>query len=337
MVKCNRWTQASAPHGILIDSYWPNATPIWPIITPRTDPPGTPFPFLSLPRELRDQVYFHYLPHTLAYHQPTSKALSIWSLRAKIDWPARPREPHPYLTLFLANRQLHIEAQEVLFRSSTIRLPPGRRLPWSVKRFQVDERLPLHLILSSFPSRQANSVTRVSREYCGDTDVNLGGAETDEALGMWAHIISESCIVVGCFPRLRSFEVKWQTFEKQITTRFWHLVAGLDPEGTEAERRMQVEEVTGVFVRWLTGAVHDRGLDPPMWLQVGFECNEQVLKADKYGLKVLENGLAAAHRLIAKKTLSEVGMEESGRQWLEELSETRKRGRKGWCDAVVVT
>jgi hypothetical protein len=83
--------------------------------------------------------------------------------------------------------------------------------------------------------------------------------------------------------------------------------------------------------------VQDRGLVPPVWLRIGFEWNEQVLNADKYGMKVLEDGLALAHKLFAKKTLSGTEKVESGRQWLEGLSETRKRGRKGWCDAAVVT
>jgi hypothetical protein len=337
MVKCDKWTQATTPLGILIDSYWPNPTPTRPTMTPKTDPPGTPFPFLSLTRELRDLVYFHFLPHTLSYHRPTCKAISQWHLCAEKYWPPRPCEPHPYLPLFLSNRQLRNEAQEILFRATTISLPSGRRLSWSIKRFQVDERLPLHLTLSSFPSRQVTSVTRVSREYCGVTDSYFVGAETDEACGMWARVVSDSWIVKGAFPKLRRFEVKWQTFEKHITDRFWYLVAGLDPASGETERKRKVEEVAGVFVRWLKDAVQDRDLVPPVWLKIGFECNEQVLPADKYGLKVLEDGLAAAHRVIAKKTLSRVGRDESGRQWLEGLSETRKRGRKGWCDAVVAT
>ena len=175
-------------------------------------------------------------------------------------------------------------------------------------------------------------MTRVSREYCGDTDLYFRGAEVDDAFGMWTHVISESWMVKGCFPKLRSFEVKWQTFEKQITGRVWWLVAGLDPESGEAERKRKAEEVAGVFVAWFSGASQDRGLVPPVWLKIGFECDEQVLEADKYGLKVLEDGLAAAHRVIAKKTLSGGGREESGRQWLEGLSKTRKRGRRGWSD-----
>jgi hypothetical protein len=210
-------------------------------------------------------------------------------------------------------------------------------LPWSIKRFQHDERLPLQRTLAAFPSSQADLVTRVSREYLGDTDMYFGDADTDEAFGMWAHVVSESWIAQSCFPRLKIFEVSWQGFEKQITGRFWHLVAGLDPECVGAERKMKVEEVAGVYVGWLEGWVQDRGLVPPVWLRIGFEWNEQVLNADKYGMKVLEDGLALAHKLFAKKTLSGTEKVESGRQWLEGLSETRKRGRKGWCDAAVVT
>lgn len=340
MVKSLSWTQAEASRqcpGILIDPYWPNAPPVCPATTPRTDPPGTPFPLLSLPRELRDLVYFHALPHTLKYQQPTSKALSRWQLHAEMDWPRRPRESHPHLFLFLVSRQVHLEAQEMLFRATTITLPPGTRLPWRIKRFQRDERLPLRSVLASISAPAAALLTKIHREYCGDTDVFFRDGEIDDAFGMWAHVVSEARILGDCFPRLGKFFVEWQTFEKQIASRFWHLVAGVDPGWREAERQTHVEEVAGLFVGWLESCVGNKGLVPPAWLRIEFAWNEQVLERDKYGMKLLQDALKLAHRLFAQRRLTGDERDDSGRVWLEGLSEKRKRGRKGWCDAVALT
>ncbi|KAF3048371.1 hypothetical protein E8E12_011737 [Didymella heteroderae] len=203
MVKSNRWTRATAPHGILVDLYWPNAPPVWPTLTPRTDPPGTPFPFLSLPRELRDQVYFHILPPTLEYHQPTAKATKWWECDSGW-WPPAPRRPVPHLPLLLACRQLHDEAQALLSLTTTISLPSYSR----AKRYQNDERLPLHLLLCSFPSSLAGMVTRVSRSYPNYSRPWFGNFEINSAFDMWAYVVSESHILKEHLPRLRRFEAK---------------------------------------------------------------------------------------------------------------------------------
>ncbi|KAF3044971.1 hypothetical protein E8E11_007232 [Didymella keratinophila] len=329
MVKCNKWTPAPVSFKFPEDP------------TPKAD--LTPFPFLSLPRELRDQVYSYCLPHTLKYRQPSSKATAWW------ESPPRLVEQLPHLSIFLACRQLHDEASETLWRTCSIvlptRYPPRRNHRLGTKHFQHDERLPLHLTLSSFPSSAARMVTRVSKQYQEHTpryrDMWLLAAkqqiEVDEAFAMWTHIVSESLILRDYFPRLRSFEVECNAFQRQVTDRWWCRVDGLNPNGldplwTESERRKKVETVAHVLVSWLRSCGEGKACVPPVWLSIRFDWMKQVRETDKFGMKVLEDGLTLAHRLFAKKTPSREEMEASGRVWLEGLSETRKRGRKGWCD-----
>lgn len=232
---------------------------------------------------------------------------------------------------------MHAEAQDILFRATIIVLPLARRFSWRIKLFQRDERLPLRGVLASFPAPAAALLTQIHKEYCVDTDVFFQDGEMGHAFGMWAHVVSESWIVKAYSPRLRTFSIKWQTFEKLVTNHFWHAVAGADPGWREAERRAKVEEVAGLFVMWLESCVGNKGLVPPAWLRIEFAWCEQVLESDKYGMKVLQDALELAHRLFAQKRLKGNERDDSGRAWLEGLSETRKRGRKGWYDTSALT
>lgn len=198
--------------------------PTWPSTTPRKDAPDIPFPFFSLPYELRNQIYIHiFPPRGLHYRQPTSKAITWWKCHT--------RNPRTHLSLSLTSRKIHSEAQEMLFLTYTITLPPNHWL----KRNHLDECLPLRQTLHSFPSLQASMVTRVSKEYHDYTPLYLGSAEEqteiDSLFAIWSHIVCESHIAQEYFPRLRRFEVRWRSFGIIMMERHWWRVADCGVNG----------------------------------------------------------------------------------------------------------
>lgn len=328
MVERNIWVQASAPPAISNDP------------SPTIRSPETHFPFLSLPRELRNQVYLYILPHTLLCRRPTSTAPRWW------QEPPSPCEPLFYLPLFLICHQIRSEAQELFFHTTIFKLPwhwpYNRNSDFHIKQYQYDERLPFHALLSSTPSAAANMVTRVSKEYpeyprARQRRDAKPPIEKDEAFALWTHIVSESLIIKQYLPRLRAFDVESSALQRHITERWWCRIDGLKPTGLDpmwstSERCENVKTVAHALVSWLRKYGEGKACVPPTWLNVRFDWTKQAKETDQYGMKVLEEGLAVAHRLFAEKILSMEEREESGRLWLESLGSRRDRRRKGWCD-----
>ncbi|KAF2623246.1 hypothetical protein BU25DRAFT_414511 [Macroventuria anomochaeta] len=317
MVKCNRWTPISS------DFQWPAPSVIYPdpIVTPRTDAPGTPFPFLSLPRELRDEIYAYTFP-------PSGLRCRYQTSRVPTRWSNRSRKPASYLLLLLTSHQIHDEAQATLLRTCTVEI---------VSRYSHRNRYhhgssTVHGIMRMFPSAQAGLVSVVCMQYGYYTPLYLGetGKEIDQLFAMWEYMVSEAYILRECFPRLRRFGARYLEFEMALGQRFFQRLEHVD-ESDRAARQVWMEERAQVLVEWMKSWVQGKGLVPPPWLKIELPEVDERPEGSARCVRFQQDALDLAHRLFAKERLvTQDELDESGRKWLEEWSAQRKRKRKKW-------
>ncbi|KAI9715784.1 MAG: hypothetical protein M1812_005783 [Candelaria pacifica] len=94
---------------------------------------STPFPFLSLPRELRDQLYTYLLIRPMTGVSinvvPNNKSASVSAdtevkslatTLCKAIYTFDPLFPAPHTAIFLVNRQLNLEAWQTLAREGAV-------------------------------------------------------------------------------------------------------------------------------------------------------------------------------------------------------------------------
>ena len=86
--------------------------------------PTSDFPFLSLPRELRDQIYKHLLTATYKHFLPNTKgfqkSLSFGSRALKEPQSSRSHPyPYPRLAILLVSKSIHEEAKYILHKHAT--------------------------------------------------------------------------------------------------------------------------------------------------------------------------------------------------------------------------
>lgn len=155
--------------------------------------------------------------------------------------------------------------------------------------------------------------------------------DVDVLFAMYRHLVSEANVFVRYFPALRDFVVKWPAFENGVMKRFGWLLAGCDREGKEG-RRKSVIRVADALEAWLRYCVGNGVFASPDVLRIGFEkrTNEVEDAEACWRRSVMRDGLALAQRKVATRLVASDELEDSGRIWLEGLSETRKRRRKGW-------
>ena len=252
MVKCNPWNPLPA------DFKWPVPPVVYPdpIFTPRTDAPGTPFPFLLLPRELRDQIYIHTF---------TAKCLR-YRLRnhAATQWNHQTWKPPFYLSLLLTSRQFQLEAQAILFRTCTIEIESRH----SHRTRYHQNSLTLGHTLRSFPSTPADLLTKIYIQYHNYLTLYRDeNGEVDGLFIVWEHVVRDSYILKGHFPRLRTFNASFWAFQDGLRYRFFESVYDVDETNTTA-RQLKVQEKAQVIVQWLERCLQDKGLVPPDWLRI---------------------------------------------------------------------
>ncbi|OSS53205.1 hypothetical protein B5807_02944 [Epicoccum nigrum] len=294
-----------------------------PSITPRTDPPGTPFPFLSLPRELRDLVYAHsFPPKGLRYRPNDITATTIWHRSRRI--------PASHLPLLLTSRQIHAEAQSVLFRTSLLELDATRH--GGPSRNHISGQV-LEASLCRFPLAQANLVTRV---YINSLDwVKYYSGEAAERLhdllpAIWGQLVRDARTLGSHFPRLVRLEARDCFLEEMLGCAFFSRMDDFHALD-EGERRERGAQIARAVVRWMEAV---EAPVPPRFLGMlfcnGMDAGGPHVRFLCFQMEVMDMAL----KLYAKSERGRVeeNRDESGRVWLEELSGKRKRGRKGWCD-----
>lgn len=294
-----------------------------PIVTPRTDPPGTPFPFLSLPRELRDLVYTHSFP-------PDNLRFRPHDLPATTLWNTPHRTPAPHLALLLTSRQVHAEAQPALFRTCILELDATRNSGPGRHHLSGSR---LDAPLCRFPRVQANLVTRVyvySWEWHAYHTGEAAERLHDLLPAMWGQLVRDARTLGSHFPRLVRFEAQNRFLEQMLGIAFFNGLEDFHELGA-GERAQRGEVVARRIAGWMERV---EAPVPPKCLRLLF-CNE----GDAGGphvrfLYFQEEAMDAALEMYARseRALVEEGRDESGRVWLEGFSDKRKRGRKGWCD-----
>ena len=297
-----------------------------PTVTPRTDPPGTPFPFLSLPRELRDLVYAHSFPADGLRYRP-------YDLPATTLWYTPTRNPASHLPLLLTSRQVHAEAQLVLFRTRVIELEATRC--GGMSRHHLSGRA-LDEALCRFPRLQAKLVTRIhiaSLEWFAYHNGEAAERLHDVLPEMWGQVVRDARTLGSHFPSLVRFEARNRFLEEMLGLKFFfarledfHVLG----EGEGGERGKQIAREV---VRWMEQV---EAPVPPGYLRMLF-CNEidaggPHVRFLRFQREVMDKALRLYAR--SERGVVEMGREESGRVWLEGLDDKRKRGRKGWREEV---
>lgn len=312
--------------------------------TPRTDLTDTPFPFLSLPRELRDLVYSHTFHDRGIHYRDRIKAATRWS-------PRRTLASH--LNLLLTNRQIHTEALSALFRTRPVEISP-RTLH---RTRSQSNQLSLSHALRSFPLAPARLVTRVQivyheySLYVPSKFVYPAPAASDAELMffMWERIVRDAWTLKEHFPQLKRFDAWSRMLRQKMAYTFCadqRDCHTLD----EVEWRQRVDRVATRLASWLERELGGTELVPPQWLKIILSEIPQPITSritfwraqpevpddsNEFFLRFQHEVLEQTHLLLAnKRGFTPEERETSGRIWLEECSMKRKRGRKGWHEEV---
>lgn len=317
-----------------------------PTTTPLTDPTGTPFPFLALPRELRDLVYTYTFPVDAVLHyrdpssaSPSPSSSSSSSSPSLLDAPQQPPSP-AFLPLLLTARPLHAQVLPQLLRTTTLRFcvctPGGSRSRsyYSWSRPPPLDMLALDYSLRSFPRGAAALVRRVEIAYDADADACIWEQQQEEegkddvrerdrvVLEAWARVVRDAWSMDAHFPGLVRCTARYRGLEEGLRAVFgWEE----EKKGWEAWEKGEVAERVA---EWVKSGLGPREVVPPEWLRVGFSHGEDAFCG------VLEEVMVLAHRLLVVAGRGSEGAEGSGGMWLEGLDGMRKRGRKGWGRGV---
>ncbi|CAO2653704.1 Nn.00g031150.m01.CDS01 [Neocucurbitaria sp. VM-36] len=261
------------------------------------------FAFFSLPRELRDTIYYHYI------YRPRGVVYKCQHARAS---PSNP--PEDIISLFLVSRQVYDEALQVFCRYNTIKI-------W----IQSDYRKSVHGKLRLFPDRPGQMLQLVCMEYFEFTSRIARTSRMAREYGFYSgespakvfiQMIQDAHTFKSFFPKLRGFTAEWfvssQFFEKH----------GLYLENEHEEENVQI------WLEWMRKHVNEENVVPPRWLKI-----KSGNKRRNKPIIAHEESMNAAYKILIRETAAlrdtEKELEESGRRWLEESwGEGRKKRRK---------
>jgi len=275
------------------------------------------FDILLFPRELRDNIYFHYL-----YRR---KAL-IWRRRPNNGWERRdwvgyiavysPDRDQETLNLFLVSRQVYEEALYVFCRSNAVFVERRQHSLVQLRTLEGSLRL--------FPETSANMLQHVELRYMDYwRSESVGGWHGTSSSSTWAEITKDALVAKEFFPRLATYtalwEVDWSSF--------------YDDEGMEALQSESVQDKTKMWLWWFRLQSKTKGVVPPEWVRVRLEPapssyyrwpeNDADQGALRRALELFQL------ELRAKRVEKRDELEDSGKKWLENEWGDGRRVRKG--------
>jgi hypothetical protein len=204
------------------------------------------FELLSLPRELRDRIYFHYLYHPagITYNRRSTRVFPF-------------DQPEDVTSLFLTCRQVYEEALPVFCRYNAILV--STRSDWRLRE-RINKVLEGALLL--FPEESAKMMQRTRKQYYENTYIypRLRYNDAEQIAGEgFIQMLRDAYTFKSAFAKMRDFTVAWkassQYFEEQVNLRF----------GDKTE-----EEKVAVWLDWMRRWVGERNVVPPRWVKFEF-------------------------------------------------------------------
>ncbi|KAI8941645.1 hypothetical protein NX059_002858 [Plenodomus lindquistii] len=260
-----------------------------------------PFRLFSLPRELRDRIYFHHLSHPRDY---------LWT-----HW-ARPRYFKPKLrpatdvtNLLLTSRKVYTEAWQVFCRHNTIYLNQD---PRDIAYKSLED------VLRHFPFKPSRNLRYVGIKHWTHTTWGNENGAADSFL----QILRDAYDMKAHFPELRVFQVKFGA-------DYYQHAQGLLMDPTWSEEH-KVACMLECMRRMLEGST----VVPPDWIQ--WELFGQLTEAGAWGRKIEDwewkggkSVFNQAYGMLVNEHKRIGDLEDSGSRWIEETSrEEKPRGRR---------
>ncbi|KAH7115331.1 hypothetical protein B0J11DRAFT_129544 [Dendryphion nanum] len=202
-----------------------------------------PFKIFYLPREIRDQIYYHYL------HRPKGvpfrrSAMKKWAVK----------KDGVVLTLFLTSKQVHNEALEVFCRFNVI------EFAWQNKLGNV-----LGGLLKMVPLKTRNMLQLVRKPY--DKFESFlpswnGPWIRPKPEEIWIQMIRDAYTMRSHFPKLREFTAVW------INRRFVDEETDIHMNSARGD-----EQLVNMWGCWMRKWLEVHNLVPPKWLRIEFQTN----------------------------------------------------------------
>jgi hypothetical protein len=258
------------------------------------------FALLSLPRELRDRIYFHYL------HRPAG----ITYRRAKTRFDSFSDHPDTLTPLLLTSHQVCSEAMQVFCRYNRVEL-----LTRNERAFQ---RRPvpkaLHGILRLFPETHARLLQRVGISFA-QYEISRGKPheeELDRPNEAFVQALQDAYMFKDMFPKLREFFVCFRNGHGFFGFR------GLSTWAIEGESE---EEKISKCLELMRTWMGECKIVPPKWFKFVFD-DTWFYEA----LRKQEGIWNEAYWRLAKDVASkQVLLEGDGKMWPEESCRGKRR------------
>ncbi|KAF2846676.1 hypothetical protein T440DRAFT_405377 [Plenodomus tracheiphilus IPT5] len=251
------------------------------------------FQLFCFPRELCDQIYFHYLHRVDGYIWNRS---SNWSLSSTTL-----NHTGDIVNLFLASRQVHAEAFAVFCCYNTVYLDKSPRDNY---RKRLDD------ILRHFPYRPSRALQCLGNVYWS----NSTRGNEDGASDSFLQILRDAHEMRTHFPRLRIFNVRYGMDR-------WS-----DGEGLFVDNSWSEERKMAKMLGWMRTAVSGSNVVPAAWVQweLTGEWSEQGWWAERE-----KSTMNRAYAMLVNECGEIEDLEESGRKWIEETSsQAARRSRR---------
>lgn len=267
------------------------------------------FGLFSLPRELRDRIYYHYLKRhkpvvfSLRWlHGRDSTRMSRYSSYISGTGAMYFDKSDQVISLYCTNKQVYQEAIEIFFRYNVV---------------EIHART-LQGTFPHFPDLSAGLIQRMTKSYDDgkygfvDWDGKYGELHPDEML---SQMIRDAQFTKSFFPRLREYTIEWYAWPPYFAKH------GLRFTGASEEEKIEI------WFEWIMSAVEKKKLVLAPWITIKMASYEY----SQNGMQKHESALQEAYKLVAKKTAGagdeDLILEESKKLWLEEL-EVKEQQRK---------
>ncbi|KAH9880409.1 hypothetical protein IAQ61_000700 [Plenodomus lingam] len=250
------------------------------------------FRLFSLPRELRDKIYLHYL------HRPSDYTWTRYS-RAR-NFAPKQRPADDVMSLLLTSRQVHAEAWDVFCRYSTVYL---NRDPRDIYAKRLDD------ILRYFPYRPSRTLQCVGSVYWSNSTWGNENGAPDSFL----QILRDAHEMKAQFPRLRIFSVRYGAHGPS------------DAEPLLVDCNWSEQRKIAKMLDWMRHVVAQSNIEPPAWVRWKlfghWRQDEPFTERD-------QNSMGKAYGLLVRECSGRSACEDSGSKWIEETSRLGGRRRR---------